>query len=106
MKITKFLPIALAAMMLAPASFAASGTASSNLQINVPEFINITTTSPSAKSATFDDNYSQITLNEAMVSNFRVITNYNGKQIKLSASAQANGYSENPFPRKKKFGLF
>lgn len=96
MKITKFLPIALVAIMLAPASFAASGTASSNLQINVPEFINITTTSPSAKSATFDDNYSQITLNEAMVSNFHVITNYNGKQIKLSASALADGPATAP----------
>jgi len=92
MKIKTLLPVALMMMLVSPA-FAedpatASNSAQSELQITVPEFINITKeTSVEASTATFDPTYSTITLVPALNANFKVITNKPNDSIKLTATA-------------------
>ena len=85
---TKFIPVALALMLSVPAFAETSPTATSTMQINVPEFINITKESAQeASTASFNDTYTTITLSPAMNANFRVITNKPGDQVKLTGTA-------------------
>lgn len=91
-KITKLLPVAMALMLFCPA-FAATNKASSDQVITVPKFINIThdETSVEETSATFNDEYTTITLDAAMNTKFKVITNNPDEVIKLTATALADG---------------
>ena len=82
-KLTKLLPAALALMLMSTAAYAApSDEATSTLQITVPEFINITKDGSSTEttSATFDDNYSTITLSPSLNAIFNVINNQPGNR--------------------------
>lgn len=93
-KLTKLLPAALALMLMSTAAYAApSDEATSTLQITVPEFINITKDGSSTEttSATFDDNYSTITLSPSLNAIFNVINNQPGREIYLSATAPTSG---------------
>ena len=98
MKKFKLLPIALALLMLSPAAFAdAKNSATSNLSITVPPFINITEDAGAVKtsSATFDDTYENITLTPAMNVAYTVITNHNGEKVRLRASGLVDGGTSN-----------
>lgn len=93
MKMTKILPLALALTMLVPGAFAAtSNTATSTMTLTVNEFINITKDADRVEtaSATFDDNYSTITLDNNMSAKFTVITNKPNDKVKISATALAD----------------
>lgn len=95
-KLTKLLPAALALMLMSTAAYAVpSDEATSTLQITVPEFINITKDGSSTEttSATFDDNYSTITLSPSLNAIFNVINNQPGREIYLSATAPTSGGS-------------
>lgn len=95
-KLTKLLPAALALVLMSTAAYAApSDEATSTLQITVPEFINITKDGSSTEttSATFDDNYSTITLSPSLNAIFNVINNQPDREIYLSATAPTSGGS-------------
>lgn len=95
-KIVKLLPAALALMLMSPAVFAAaSDEATSTLNITVPEFINITKDNSSVEtaSATFDDNYTTITVTPALNAVFNVVNNQPDRAIYLSATAPTSGGS-------------
>ncbi len=95
-KLTKLLPAALALMLMSTAAYAVpSEEATSTLQITVPEFINITKDGSSTEttSATFDDNYSTITLSPSLNAIFNVINNQPDRKIYLSATAPTSGGS-------------
>ena len=83
-KIVKLLPAALALMLMSPAVFAAaSDEATSTLNLTVPEFINITKDNSSVEkaSATFDDNYTTITVTPALNAVFNVVNNQPDRAI-------------------------
>ena len=93
-KIVKLLPTALALMLISPAVFAAaSDEATSTLNLTVPEFINITKDNSSVEtaSATFDDNYTTITVAPALNAIFNVVNNQPDRAIYLSATAPTTG---------------
>ena len=91
-KITKFLPVALALMLTCPAFAATSNNAKSTMTLTVPEFINITKGSCiETATASFDDTYKKITLDNAMSGVYTVITNKPGDKVKISATAMADG---------------
>lgn len=93
-KIVKLLPAALALMLMSPAVFAAaSDEATSTLNLTVPEFINITKDNSSVEtaSATFDDNYTTITVAPALNAIFNVVNNQPDRAIYLSATAPTTG---------------
>lgn len=92
-KITKFLPVALALMLTCPAFAAASDNAKSTMTLTVPEFINITKNDNCIETATasFDDTYTKITLDNAMSGLYTVITNKPGDKVKITATALADG---------------
>lgn len=99
MKITKFLPLALALTLAVPA-FAAEGdgsSATSELQITVPQFIYIKNNADEVLStnATFNTAYSTISLNDKMSASFNVITNNPDQKVKLTATALAGGAQVN-----------
>jgi len=92
MKFTKFIPLALAMALVSPAFAAATETASSEMVITVPSFINITkSSSVEAASATFDDTYENITLGTAMNATFHVVTNVPTDHVYLTAEAYEDG---------------
>ena len=95
-KITKFLPVALALMLTCPAFAATSDNAKSTMTLTVPEFINITKGSCiETATASFNDEYTTINLDNAMSGVYTVITNKPGDKVKISATALADG-SETP----------
>ena len=96
MKFTKLLPAALALMLLGSAAYAATDNASSQLQITVPEFINITKESGSVEttSATFDDSYTTITLSPTLNATFKVINNQPDRMVYLKGTAPTSGSGE------------
>ena len=92
-KITKLLPLAMALMMMSPAVFAAAADSnSSTMTLTVDEFINITkeATTVETAGATFDDGYTEITIEE-MTADFKVINNKPGQVIQLYGSTNASG---------------
>ena len=97
MKFTKFIPVALMLTLAVPAVYAdppaASDNAQSDMQITVPEFINITKLDGAVEAATaeFDATYENITLDTAMNATFRVVTNKPGDQVTLHAEAVEAG---------------
>ena len=91
-KITKFLPVALALMLTCPAFAATSDNAKSTMTLTVPEFINITKGSCiETATASFNDEYTTIDLDNAMSGVYTVITNKPGDKVKISATAMADG---------------
>lgn len=95
-KFTKFLPIAMALMLISPAFAATSESAQSTMTLTVPEFINITKGScVETATASFNDEYTTINLDNAMSGVYTVITNKPGDKVKISATALADG-SETP----------
>ena len=95
-KITKFLPIVMALMLISPAFAATSESAQSTMTLTVPEFINITKGSCiETATASFNDEYTTINLDNAMSGVYTVITNKPGDKVKISATALADG-SETP----------
>lgn len=95
-KFTKFLPIAMALMLISPAFAATSESAQSTMTLTVPEFINITKGScVETATASFNDEYTTIDLDNAMSGIYTVITNKPGDKVKISATALADG-SETP----------
>ncbi len=92
-KFTKFLPIAMALMLISPAFAATSNNAQSTMTLTVPPFINITKNADSKETATasFDDTYTTINLDQAMSGLYTVITNKPGEKVKISATALADG---------------
>ena len=92
-KITKFLPVVLALMLTCPAFAAAKDSTQSTMTLTVPEFINITKDDNCIETATasFDDTYTKITLDNAMSGLYTVITNKPGDKVKISATAMADG---------------
>lgn len=91
-KFTKILPVALALMIMSPAAFAdPTGSATSEMQITVPEFINITKVSEvNETEATFNDDYTTITLMPALSATFKVINNEPDKSVYLDGTATAS----------------
>ena len=95
-KFTKFLPIAMALMLISPAFATTSESAQSTMTLTVPEFINITKGScVETATASFNDEYTTINLDKAMSGVYTVITNKPGDKVKISATALADG-SETP----------
>lgn len=92
-KITKFLPLAMALMLVGPAFAAPENAATSTMTLTVPEFINITKQADCIETATasFDDEYTVINLDAAMNGKYTVITNKPGDKVKISATALADG---------------
>lgn len=102
MKITKFLPLALALTLAVPA-FAAEGdgtSAFSDLQISVPSFINITRNEDlmvesADATLSFTETNTSLSLNKNLVASFHVLTNNPNEQVKLTATALAGGSQTN-----------
>lgn len=91
MKFTKLLPIAVMAMFAVPA-FAADSTQSQLLQITVPQHFHMANESGTVSTtASFNDEYSTITLGDALNAKFRVYTNYHENTLKLTAKAATSG---------------
>ncbi len=93
-KIVKLLPVALALMISVPAFADASKSGQAELNLTVPEFINITkdASTVAAGEATFDDTYEHITnITPQMHADFTVITNKPDKEIYLQAVAPIAG---------------
>ncbi len=93
-KITKFLPLAMALLLVSPAMAAdVQSSDVSTMTLTVPEFINIQKNSSSVETATasFDPAYTSITLDKSMSGLFTVITNKPGDKVKLTATALAGG---------------
>ena len=94
-KITKLLPALLALMLVAPA-FAANDTNktsdTANFSLTVPKFIQIVHDPLSVESANagFEQDYSKINLDAAMVSKFKIVTNNPDEQIKLTGTAKTS----------------
>lgn len=101
-KIVKLLPVAFALLLATQMSFAetvAKATdATSTQQITVPPFIQIThdkAASVEEASAGFNADYSEITLDKAMNTTFKVVTNNPDEVIKLTGTALAGGKQVN-----------
>lgn len=91
-KIAKLLPVALAFMLISPAFAATSPKATSDLEVTVPEFINITkVASVESSTASFDDSYTKITLTPALNSNFKVINNLPNRAVYLNGTVAIDG---------------
>lgn len=93
MKFTKFIPVVCALALACPAFAAATDSATSEQQITVPEFINITKKAGAVEEAgaTFSDAYDAITLDAAMNVVFNVITNVPTDKVYLTATAKEDG---------------
>ena len=94
MKFTKFIPVAIALLLTVPAyaENAGSNSAESQMQITVPEYINITRTSHvNASTATPTADYASLTLSPQLNAVFRVVTNTPGDHVYLSAKAPVVG---------------
>lgn len=92
-KFTKCLPVLFALALACPAFADAKDSAQSTMTLTVPPFINITKDDNCVESAsaTFNDNYTTITLNNAMSGLYTVITNKPGDKVKISATAPTDG---------------
>lgn len=87
-KITKLLPIALAFLLMTPAFAAPSDAQSSNYSLTLDPFLDIQKISEKINTTvTFDDNYANLNLAEALTSSFRVYTNDAEQKIYLYAAA-------------------
>lgn len=94
-KFTKLLTIAFAMTVFSSCAFAApSNNASSQLDLTVPEFLNIIkedSTVPAGEAA-FDDTYTSITnISPALHADFTVINNKPGRAIYLQSVAPSEG---------------
>ena len=91
-KITKLLPIALALLLISPA-FAEGvshdpASQTSNYSLTLDPFLDIQKLSEKVTTTvTFDENYANLNLNEALSSNFRVYTNDAEQKLYLYAAA-------------------
>ena len=92
-KIVKLLPVALALMIAAPATFAdPSNNAQSDMSITVSPFINITKEAAvETSNAQFNDTYTTLKLDASMNANFKVINNVPDKVIYLKATCPSAG---------------
>lgn len=87
-KITKFLPLAMALLLVSPAMATPSETATSEMTIEVPQFVNVQKVSEVATTnATFSDDYTTITLAPALNAKFQVINNLPERAVYLQATA-------------------
>lgn len=104
MKITKFLPILIAMMLVSPvfAESLAPGTASgqtnkdsAELSLTLPAFIDITKqTTTQASAVTYDDDYGNIHITTPISAKFQVITNHRvGDAVLLTAKAGNTAYN-------------
>ena len=92
MKFTKFIPVALALTLAAPAFSAPLTEAQSVQSITVSPFFNIAYTSTKeTTSATFNDSYNVITLGDSLNASFHVITNVPTDKVYLTAYAKEDG---------------
>lgn len=93
MKFTKLLPIAVLAVFAVPAFADTPDTTQSQLlQITVPPHLHIANESgTTSTTASFDNEYSTITLGETLNAKFRVYTNYHENTLKLTAKAGTSG---------------
>lgn len=90
-KITKFLPLAMALLLVSPAMATPATSENSIMQITVPEFINIKKVSETnTATATFDGDYTQITIDQLSAS-FQVINNLPERAIYLKGTAPVVG---------------
>ena len=88
MKFTKFIPLALAAMLSLPVSAAATDTATQVMQLTFPDFINITGDGTQLTSGvTFNDDYTTINVTTALNAGFKVVSNYHSSTLTLTAAA-------------------
>jgi len=92
MKFTKFIPLVCALALACPAFADPSDSATSEQQITVDEFINITKKTGAVESAdaSFNDTYTTITLDNALSVTFNVITNVPTDVVYLTATAKQN----------------
>lgn len=98
-KITKFLPIALALALSFTSVQAAvvegedeSTQATLNYQLTLNDYIKITSTNPETtltSAGTFDDDYTNLTLQDSMDSGFTIISNAENRTLKLTATNTA-----------------
>lgn len=96
MKATKFLPLALFALMLTPSAFAISDTASQKLDVTVDPYIDIKVTATNASSAgTVTGDYSGLNIT-ALDLTYDVTNNQHNKTVILSAKCDlgAGGTAE------------
>lgn len=96
MKITKLLPIALAFAMTTTGVFAATEATNSSqaaeYQLNLAEFFDIeTVTTPTPSPVSYSGNYTQATIDNALVGEFQVISNTNTKDVYLYGQCEAGG---------------
>lgn len=94
MKITKLLPIALAFAMTTTGVFAATEATNSNSNaeyvLNLAEFFDIETAqTPTPSDVSFAGNYTQATIDNALVGKFQVISNTKTKDVYLYGTCEA-----------------
>ena len=96
MKISKLLPITLAlSLCLTTASYAATEATNSDAQADyklyLKEFFDIEVTAPDATGAvSYANNYSSVSIDEAVTGSFQVISNTNTKDVYLYATCLAD----------------
>lgn len=94
-KIATILPIAFALTVcgaFADGGADASTTASTQYQLNLKDYIKITTTSPELNSTTsFGNDYSSITIDTAMTGQFKVISNAKTRKLYLTGACPVTG---------------
>ena len=95
MKFTKFLPLAVATMLMATPAFANDGSSSAtaNFDLNIPTYVNIVLdpASNTAAEATIGANYTTLTFDKDLVALFDVTTNAPGTHIQLTGKATETG---------------
>lgn len=96
-KIATILPIAFALTVcgaFAEGGADASTTASTQYQLNLKDYIKITTTSPELNSTTsFGQDYSNITIDNAMTGQFKVISNAKTRKMYLTGACPVTASS-------------
>lgn len=107
MKIKTLLPVALMAMLISPVFAATSNNASSEMTLNLEQFVNITTSTAALSSATtFGDDYNTITLSTPLTAKFNVITNDPAQVVYLVAkTTTSDGEKDALFKSNDKIGI-
>ena len=103
MKISKLLPITLALMLgLSGAAYAeesGQGQATTGpketdeaiYELTLPEFFNVTATSPTATAVTYNNDYTTATITGSLEGNFHVVSNTNTKDVFIYGTCLAGG---------------
>lgn len=103
MKISKLLPITLALMLgLSGAAYAEESgqgqattgpkdTDSAIYELTLPEFFNVTATSPTATEVTYNNDYTTATITGSLEGNFHVVSNTNTKIVYIYGTCLAGG---------------